>query len=131
VKCYSLNMKCPPQLMYFVFLNILLIYNSCTGDFLETFPYIHILYSGLVHPFHYSTSSLTPFLKMTQQVSVFHTHACVENTHYPLLSSFTLPFLLAPSPTHDLFYIPILHCLSVCSLFSFFFFAVLELEVRA
>jgi hypothetical protein len=32
--------------------NILLVYASCTGGFIVTFPYLHMLYPGLVHPLH-------------------------------------------------------------------------------
>jgi hypothetical protein len=44
-----------------------------------------------------------------------------KHIHIPLPSLFTLPHLLVPqvpSPYHNLFYLPVLHCLSVCSLFS-------------
>jgi hypothetical protein len=40
------------------------VYASYTEGF-AIFPYIHILYSGLVHPLHYSPSSPNSLLKMT------------------------------------------------------------------
>jgi hypothetical protein len=47
------------------FLNFWLVYDSCTGSFVVTFPCIHMLYPDLVHPFLYPPSSPTSLLKMT------------------------------------------------------------------
>jgi hypothetical protein len=53
----------------FFFLTFLLVYNSYTGGFIVTFPYTCTMYPSLVHPFHYSPSSPTSFLKWHQQFS--------------------------------------------------------------
>jgi hypothetical protein len=40
---------------FFFFLTFLLVYNSCTGGFVVTFPYMSTMYPNLVHPLHYSS----------------------------------------------------------------------------
>jgi hypothetical protein len=74
-----------------------------------TFLYVCTMYPGLVYSLHYSPSSPFTFLKLLQQVSMFHIHTCRKYINFiypPLPSSFTL------------FYIHDLHCLSVYSFFS-------------
>jgi hypothetical protein len=44
-----------------------------------------------------------------------HIHPCLSSSFTSLS---TLPILQLPSPLYDLFCVPVLHCLSVCSLFS-------------
>jgi hypothetical protein len=41
-------------MFYFYLLTFLLVYDNYTGAFVVTFPYIHILYPGLVPPLNYS-----------------------------------------------------------------------------
>lgn len=52
-------------LMEIVFWTFLFIYDSYTGDFIVSFSYIHLLYTTLVHPLHYSPPFSTPLHKMT------------------------------------------------------------------
>jgi hypothetical protein len=40
----------PKDLCYFPFKKFLLVCNICTEDFGVAFPYMHIMYPGLVHP---------------------------------------------------------------------------------
>jgi hypothetical protein len=86
-----------------------------------TFPNIHILYPSLVHPLHYSPSSRIPLLDMT--LTCFNVP--YSYMYRKCLNIFTLlhllhllsPLTATPSPERDP-YIPVLHCSSVCSLFS-------------
>jgi hypothetical protein len=57
----------------------LFIYNICMGGFVVTFPYMHMIYPGLVYPLHYSPSS---FLKWLWQVSVFHIYRYIKNINH-------------------------------------------------
>jgi hypothetical protein len=95
------------------------VYDSYIGVFVKTFPNVQILYPSLVHPFHYSPSSHTPLLKMTLtgfNVPYSYMYRKHFNHIYPLLPSpFAFLLSLFLSPSHDLLYIPILYCLSVCS----------------
>jgi hypothetical protein len=81
------------------FLNFVIVYDGYTGVFVVTFPYIHILYPGLIHP---SIILPTPILKMTligfngPYLYMYQKH--IKHIHLPLSSSFTLPLLLLPFP---------------------------------
>jgi hypothetical protein len=79
----------------------LLVYGSYTGGFSVTFPYIHILYSDLVLPLHYSPSSPASLLKMTS-VGFSIPYSCMYRRYLnhnqpPLPSSIILPLPLVPS----------------------------------
>jgi hypothetical protein len=88
----------------------LLVCDSYTGSFIVTFPYMHILYLGLVHPsiislfFHFLLEmTLTGF-------SVPYSYVYRKNlnhVHPPLSSSFILLLPRLLSLSHDLFHIPI------------------------
>jgi hypothetical protein len=82
--------------------NNLLVYDSYTGDFIETFPYIHVLYPELAHPLHCSPSYHILLLKMTStgfNVSYSYVYRKFLNHILPPLpSSFTFPLLVVPSP---------------------------------
>jgi hypothetical protein len=71
------------------------------------------MYTGLVHPL-YNSFPLPLVLKMTfTGFNVSYSYMCgkyIDHFHPPLPSSFTLPFLLLPTPSHDLLYLPVLHC---------------------
>jgi hypothetical protein len=78
----------------------LLVHDGSAEDFIVTFPYVHVLYLGLVH-LHYSPSYPTPLLKVgsadfTVSRSCLHKKH-TNHIHPPFLSSFTLSFPLVPS----------------------------------
>jgi hypothetical protein len=107
-----------------IFPNVMLLHDveSNAGGFKKNFNSIYYLYRGLccdtplymctvypslVHPLHYSLSSPTPLLKMTSTgFNVPYSYMYrkyLNHIHRPLLSSFTFPLLLLPSPCHNLF----------------------------
>jgi hypothetical protein len=92
------------------FAMFLLVYNSCTGDFIETFTYMNTIYPNLVHLLHYSPWPL-PLLKMTLiSFNVPYLYMCrkyINHIHPPSLSS-----------SLNITCFTFLHCLSVCSLFK-------------
>jgi hypothetical protein len=49
----------------FFFKTFLLVSDSFTGSFVVIFPYIHVLYPGLIHLLHYYPSYPIPLLKIT------------------------------------------------------------------
>jgi hypothetical protein len=63
------------------------VYDGYTGCFIVTFPYIHALYSKLVHPLVILPPTPLPFLRWLQQVS----ELC---SYPPLPSSLPSPFPL-------------------------------------
>jgi hypothetical protein len=77
------------------------LFNLVTISFVVTFPYTHVSYTELVHPFHYSLSYPFPLLKVTStsfNVPCFYLYEdYISHIHPSLLSSFTLPFLLVLS----------------------------------
>jgi hypothetical protein len=120
--------------MFILFSTFLLVYIWCAGDFVWHFhiciQYIPVWFiTSIILPFLPS-----PFLKWHQQISnirvyVFicmnmypYSYMCRKYInhiiHCPLPSSFTLTLPLAHSPYNHLFYIPVLDCFCVCSLFS-------------
>jgi hypothetical protein len=88
---YCLSHSSSPRISFLLFL---LLCNSCTSGFIVTFPYMHTMCPGLVHPLHYSPSSPSP------SSNDFTRFQCVENTStiftlftifiYPLPSTSTL-----------------------------------------
>jgi hypothetical protein len=97
-----------------------------------TFTCIHTMYSVCFTPFIILPLPLSPFIKWLWQVSLFHIHRCIDN-HWPYSPSFTLiislPLPLVPSPYHELFYIPVLYCLSACTLFSGSFLSIFPVNI--
>jgi hypothetical protein len=73
----------------------LLVYDCCTWDFIVTFTYIHVLHPNLIHPLHYSPSSLTHLLKMTLTGFSVPYLYCVENTS--IIFTFLYPLHLTSS----------------------------------
>jgi hypothetical protein len=66
-----------------------------------TFPCIYVLYPELVHPLHFSPFCLYPLLMVSLKGLKF-LYNFVLKVYHPylpsILPSFTLPFLLLPSP---------------------------------
>jgi hypothetical protein len=52
--CFNILRKNSNKQAKSIFLVFLLVYDSCSGSFIVTFPYIHIFYPGLVHSLHNS-----------------------------------------------------------------------------
>jgi hypothetical protein len=99
-------------------LTFLFVYDSFTGGFIVTFPYIHILSPGLVHPLHYSPSSPTLTLTGFNVPYSYMNKKYLNHIQPPLPSSITSPPPLMPSLSHDLCYTPVLQCVNVSSLLS-------------
>jgi hypothetical protein len=80
---------------YFSFFkNIFIVYITCTGSFIMTFPYMCTMYPGLFHPLHFSPSPQLPLLKMTPTgLSVLYLYMYRKHTDH-------IHPLHLPSPPH-------------------------------
>jgi hypothetical protein len=88
------NFNKPNTILFYTFL---LVYDSFTRGFVVTFPYVHILKTGLVLLFHYSPPTPLPFLQYLQQAYVFHVHTWIESASATFTSLFFFVYPLPPT----------------------------------